>query len=47
MGGWTLPPSTPANFHTRVSTPETLIPEGNKSRVSGDALESNYTEGGN
>ena len=25
------------------STPETLMPEGNKSRVSGDGLESNYT----
>ena len=29
---------------THVSIPETLIPEGNKSRVSGDGLESNYTE---
>ncbi len=27
---------------THVSIPETLIPEGNKSRVSGDGLESNY-----
>ena len=30
-----------ANFRTHVSIPETLIPEGNKSRVSGDGLESN------
>jgi len=26
------------------SIPETLIPKGNKSRVSGDGLELNYTE---
>ena len=31
----------PANFRTHDSTPETLMPEGNKSRVSGDGLESN------
>ena len=30
-----------ANFRTHGSTPETLMPEGNKSRVSGDGLESN------
>ena len=27
-----------ANFRTHVSIPETLIPEGNNSRVSGDGL---------
>jgi len=32
-----------ANFRTHDSTPETLMPEGNKSRVSGDGLGSNYT----
>ena len=35
---------TSANFRTHDSTPETLMPEGNKSRVSGDGVESNYTE---
>ena len=34
----------PANFRTHDSTPETLTPEGNKSRVSGVGVESNYTE---
>ena len=29
-----------ANFRTHDSTPETLMPEGNKSRVSGDGGES-------
>jgi len=29
------------NGSTHVSIPETLIPEGNKSRVSGDGVESN------
>ena len=29
------------NLRTHDSIPETLIPEGNKSRVSGDGLESN------
>ena len=31
----------PANFRTHDSTPETLTPEGNKSRVSGVGVESN------
>ena len=31
----------PANFCTDDSTPETLTPEGNKSRVSGVGVESN------
>ena len=35
---------TSANFRTHDSTPETLMPEGNKSRVSGGGAESNYTE---
>ena len=35
---------TSANFRTHDSTPETLMPEGNKSRVSGGGVESNYTE---
>ena len=30
-----------ANFRTHDSTPETLMPEGNKSRVSGGGVESN------
>ena len=33
-----------ANFRTHDSTPETLMPEGNKSRVSGVEVESDYTE---
>ena len=33
--------SGPANFRTDDSTPETLTPEGNKSRVSGVGVESN------
>ena len=33
--------ATSANLRTHDSIPETLIPEGNKSRVSGDGLESN------
>ena len=33
-----------ANFRTHDSTPETLMPEGNKSRVSGVGVELNYTE---
>ena len=32
---------TEANFCTHDSIPDTLMPEGNKSRVSGDGLESN------
>ena len=32
---------TSANFRTHDSTPETLMPEGNKSRVSGGGVESN------
>ena len=32
---------TSANFRTHDSTPETLMPEGNKSRVSGVGVESN------
>ena len=31
---------TSANFRTHDSTPETLMPEGNKSRVSGGGVES-------
>ena len=31
----------PANFRTHDSTPGTLTPEGNKSRVSGVGVESN------
>ena len=31
----------PANFRTHDSSPETLTPEGNKSRVSGVGVESN------
>ena len=34
----------PANFRTHDSTPETLMPEGNKSRVSGVGVESNHTK---
>ena len=34
---------TSANFRTHDSTPETLMPEGNKSRVSGGGVELNYT----
>ena len=41
------PPYTSANFRTHDSTPETLMPEGNKSRVSGGGVESNYTENAN
>ncbi len=33
----------PANLCAHDSIPETLMPEGNKSRVSGDGLELNYT----
>ena len=33
---------TSANFRTHDSTPETLMPEGNKSRVSGGGVESNH-----
>ena len=33
---------TSANFRTHNSTPETLMPEGNKSRVSGGGVESNH-----
>jgi len=36
--------ATSANFSAQYRIPETLIPEGSKSRVSGDGLESNYTE---
>ncbi len=32
---------TSANFRTHDSTPETLMPEGNKSRVSGGGVGSN------
>ena len=35
-----ISPSTSANFRTHDSTPETLMPEGNKSRVSGVGVES-------
>ena len=31
----------PANFRTHDSSPETLTPEGNKSRLSGVGVESN------
>ena len=34
---------TSANFRTHDSTPETLMPEGNKSRVSGGGVDSNRT----
>ena len=33
----------PANLRTHDSTPETLMSEGNKSRVSGVGVELNYT----
>ena len=33
----------PANFRTHDSSPETLTPEGNKSRVSGVGVELNST----
>ena len=33
--------ATPANLRVHDSIPETLMPEGNKSRISGDGLESN------
>ena len=32
---------TSANFRTHDSTPETLMPEGNKNMVSGGGVESN------
>ena len=34
---------TEANFCTHDSIPDTLMPEGNKSRVSGDGLALDYT----
>ena len=38
----TVMPIQAMNGSTHVSIPETLLPEGNKSRVAGDGVESNH-----